>query len=129
MRLGREQRRISSQHRQLDTLYALLVRAIDEGDPSQVDAAFTRFEGALDAHFSLEDGFYFPALHGQRPDLDEQLDQLSAGHALLRGELAEIGNILRRDPALAAGRLDAFVTALARHEGVEEGLLSQLQGS
>ena len=65
-RMGRDVRRISSQHRQLDALYAMITGAIEKGSASKAQLAFLRFQDALDAHFSLEDELYFVTAHWSR---------------------------------------------------------------
>jgi hypothetical protein len=126
-RMGREARRISSQHRQLDDLYGLVAQGLAEGDPPGTRVAFQRFADALDAHFSLEDGLYFPALHGLRPELGEPLAELAREHVRLREEVAGVQECLDRDDLDAAGSaLDRLISDLARHEGVEERLLADL---
>lgn len=129
-RMGSEARRISSQHRQLDELYALVADAVGRGDAAEAHRGFVRFGDALEAHFSLEDGLYFPALHGMRRDLEAELEALSREHAEFRAQLAELGRLLEAgDLARCDGQLDRFVVALARHEGREEQLLERIRRS
>jgi hypothetical protein len=128
-RMGKEARRISSQHRQLDVLYGVVADALQRGDARSSRAGFERFCDALDAHFSLEEGFYFPALHGMRPELGAELAELAREHGELRALLEELRP--RFDGAGldgCAAALDAFAARLARHEGVEERLVARIRG-
>ena len=128
-RVGREARRISSQHRQLDELYGLIARALQDNAPEPARASFVRFCDALEAHFSLEDGFYFPAVHGMRPELGAELDQLSSAHESFRRQIQELsplfeaGELARCEPLF-----DQLIIELARHEGQEEELLARIRG-
>lgn len=128
-RMLREARRISSQHRQLDDFHAALADALARGTADEARASFVRFGDALDAHFSLEDQLYFPALRGLRPDLDAQLAALVREHAEFRADLEALQQAL--DAAAledGAARLDRFADALARHEEREERLVEEIAG-
>jgi hypothetical protein len=121
MRVGREARRISSQHRQLDVFYGLVADALDGGRDRRARSEFLRFHDALDAHFTMEDRIHFPALHGLRPELDEELAALVQEHHAFRSDLEEMARLLEaQDLEACRTRLDAFVTRLAAHEGREE---------
>ena len=123
--MGREARRISSQHRQLDELYAMVEDALRLGEPEAARLAFQRFADALEAHFSLEDGLYFPALHGLRPALAGPLAELAREHVRLREDASAVREHLDRDDLVGAAQaLDRLIPALAKHEGVEEQLLA-----
>jgi len=127
VRMGRERLRISSQHRQLDSLYEMIRSALEQGSESAAQRAFERFADAFDAHTSLEDGFYFPAVRAMHPGVGDELDELIREHETFRRELESLAALFR------AGRLgecdeplDAFVVAVARHEGREESLLERI---
>ena len=127
LRMQRERRRISAQHRQLDDFVLRLAAALDAGDATAAEAAFLRFSDALEAQLALEDGLYFPALRGLRPTLEPDLAALREEHAALRGHLASLARLV------AAGRCEACLRPLERlagdlaeHEGREEGLLASL---
>ncbi len=127
-RLGQEARRISKQHRQLDSFYEVVADAIGNDRPEQARTAFQRLHDALDAHFTLEENVHFPALHGLRPEFSAELDALEAEHGGFRAQLAEVEILLDQQALHRAGpTLDRFVTALAAHEGREEQLLARCQ--
>lgn len=129
-RMSREAKRISSQHRKLDTLYALVVDALGQGQLPDGRAAFQRFHDALDAHFSLEDELYFPALHGLRSDLGDDLARLSREHEALRRALAEVENAFTGAHLGDCEKLlDRVATAIADHEEQEEHLLAYFRPS
>lgn len=128
-RMGQEARRISSQHRQLDDLFALVTGAIRCDAATEACRCFGRFCDALEAHFSLEDGFYFPAVHGMRPELAEELSALSRDHAVFREQMQQIAQALETgELARCNGQLDVFADLLARHEEREERLLARIRG-
>jgi len=121
LRVGREARRISSQHRQLDVFHAGVVAALEAGDARRARSEFLRFHDALDAHFTMEDHIHFPALHGMRPELDDGLSALVREHQQFRRDLEELARLLEDgELATCQERLEAFVTRLAAHEGREE---------
>jgi hypothetical protein len=128
LRMRRERRVISAQHRQLDDFYAWLVAALDAGEAPAVFSAFRRFSDALEAHFALEDGLYFPALRGLRPALEPELEALGEDHRALRERLAGLARLVEASPCEACRRpLERLAGDLAEHEGREEGLLASLR--
>jgi iron-sulfur cluster repair protein YtfE (RIC family) len=123
-----ESRRISSQHRQLDQFHELVATALEHGEPAQVRSAFTRFRDALEAHFSVEDDVYFPAVHGLRPELERDLTALVADHREMRRQLEKVQALFDADRLAEGGAsLDAMVTVLIDHERREEQLLDRLR--
>ena len=130
LRMSGERRRISSQHRQLDALYALVLEALESGSALATRGAFQRFRDAFEAHTSLEDGFYFPALRGLRPELARPLEALSAEHARFREVLEGLeGRLAAADLAGLGDALERVAAAIADHEAREETLLAALTGT
>jgi len=128
LRMQRERRVISAQHRQLDDFYVRLASALDGGDLAEASKAFWRFSDALEAHLALEDGLYFPALRGLAPALAGDLDVLCDEHQALRERLSAVARQLEVGACEACVRpLERLVGDLAEHEGREEGLLASLQ--
>jgi hypothetical protein len=130
LRIGSEGRRISSQHRQLDSIYAQVAAAAGRGSLEETRRALQRFRDAWEAHTSLEDGFYFPALRGLRPELGVELEALSAEHGRFREAFDGLdAQLAARDlPGLGAA-LERFAEAIAGHEEREETLVAELTRS
>ncbi len=127
LRMQRETRVISAQHRQLDDFYVRVAAAIDADAPEAARAAFTRFADALEAHLALEDGLYFPALRGLRPALARDLDTFCEEHQRLRASVAGVARLLEHGACAACARpFERLAGDLAEHEGREEGLLASL---
>ena len=127
-RLALETKRISSQHRQLDALYELVVDAVNHRLGAAARSAFERFHDALDAHLSLEEELYFPALNGMRPELREELDGLCEEHVTLREKLDAIAHVLQEYPLEeSVPLLEDMANTIANHEGREELLLSRIR--
>jgi hypothetical protein len=128
LRMQREGRVISSQHRQLDDFTLRLAAALDAGEAPAAQAAFRRFSDALEAHLALEDGLYFPALRGLRPALEADLEALSDEHQALRQSLVGLAQLVEAGRCAACQRpLEQLAGDLAEHEGREEGLLASLR--
>ena len=128
LRMQRETRVISAQHRQLDEFYARVASALRADERDTARAAFARFADALEAHFALEDGLYFPALRGLRPALGADLERLCDEHQVLREQLAGVARAIDREAGAESARLlDRLAGELAEHEGREEGLLAAIQ--
>jgi Hemerythrin HHE cation binding domain len=129
LRLNGEVRRISSQHRQLDALFALVVEALESGSAAATRGALQSFRDAFQAHTDLEDGFYFPALHGLRAELAPTLDRFSAEHRSFRESFDQLeAHLDASDLAGLGGRLEGFAAELADHEAREEALLAEHGG-
>jgi hypothetical protein len=123
-RMQRAARSISEQHHQLDTLYADLSDALDRRDDHQARLVFLRFSDALNAHFSLEETLFFPALNGLHPPAAAEVAALALEHRRFDAALAEISEKLRSEALAGAGeQLDQLATALGAHERREESLL------
>ena len=128
-RMQREARRISSQHRQLDEHCALVKSALARGEPHSVRRAFARFADALEAHLSLEDAVYFPALHGLAREAEADLIGLAEQHGKLRAGVRRVSDRLAGpNPAAWATALDGFIAELAGHERREEEVLARTTG-
>lgn len=128
LRMQRESRVISAQHRQLDDFYLRVAVALEKGEPEHARAAFTRFSDALEAHLALEDGLYFPALRGLRPSLERDLEGLCDEHQQLRERLAHVARSIESGACEPCARLlHQLAGDLAEHEGREEGLLASIQ--
>ena len=125
MRVRREAVRIAAQHHPLDQFHAVLEDALARGDLSGARVSFANFADALEAHFSLEEEFYFPALHGYRRDLASELARLTRDHEALRTGIAQLTEGLARGE-LAACRLEleAWLAQLLAHERAEEALMA-----
>jgi hypothetical protein len=128
LRMQRERRVISSQHRQLDDFTLRLAAALDAGEAQDARAAFQRFSDALEAHLALEDGLYFPALRGLRPTLSGDLEALADEHHGLRERLVALARLVESGRCEACLEpLERLAGDLADHEGREEGLLASLR--
>jgi len=121
MRVSRESRRISNQHRQLDLFYEMLLKSLFRENVAKARSEFLRFHDALEAHFTVEERIHFPALHGMRPELDAELAALVEDHKGFRSTLDQLADLLeKKELARCSDELDRFVVELAAHEGREE---------
>jgi hypothetical protein len=128
LRMRRERRVMSAQHRQLDDFYLRLAAALDAGDLAETRATFWRFSDALEPQLALEDGLYFPALRGLAPELAADLEALCDEHQALRDRLAAVARKLDAGSCAECVRpLERLVGDLAEHEGREEGLLASVK--
>lgn len=127
-RMELEARRIFVQHRKLDELYDAVLEALLAGPKPAAELALLRFQDALDAHFSLEDELYFPALHGLQQNLGEQLDRLSAEHERLRTKLGHLAVVFHtRSREACMDLLEELADAIRSHEAREEELIAQFR--
>ncbi len=127
MRMRGEERRISSQHRQLDDLFARVLGSVRAGGPRKAVGDFLLFQTALEAHMSVEEEIYFPALHGLRNDVGVELAELVSEHEVIRSFLPRVRRELDAndgEPALRA--LGELADRVNRHEDQEETLLARI---
>jgi hypothetical protein len=127
LRMGRESSRISSQHRQLDEHCDVVRESLARGDGVAARRAFERFLDALEAHLSLEEGLYFPALHGLAPVLEDELGELVRQHGDVRASMERVRVRLESDLAGSGDSLEAAVSELRAHERREEALIERIR--
>lgn len=126
-RMQREVRRLSSQHRQLDDFFDMLMAALERNSLEGARAAFLRFRDALEAHVTLEDRVFFPAIHGLRPDLGDELALLVEEHRDFREQLELLHDwIARGSQQRFEQGIDELASQISQHEQREEELLLQL---
>lgn len=126
LRLRREALRVASQHHQLDQFHEVFENALARGDLAAAEQSFARFADALEAHFTLEEQVYFPALHGRDAGAAAELGELVREHEALRSALGEITSALRaRDREACDGALSAWLPRLVLHERREEALMAR----
>ncbi len=122
-------RRIFGQHRQLEDFSGMVASALARGSLRSTRLAFTRFRDALEAHITVEDQMFFPAVRGLRPGLDAHLAQLVLEHASFREHLDELHELLAKGSAEAFGEsFVAFCADFAQHEAREEQIIAAASG-
>lgn len=127
LRMRGEERRITSQHEQLDVLCRDVYARIDKYGAAPAIGDFLLFMTALDAHMTVEEEIYFPALHGLRADAGGELSERVAEHVELRTDASAISELLKagdRDGARLA--LDRLARRISKHEVAEEELIARI---
>ena len=126
-RMRRALRHIGEQHRQLREIQGRLDAAVSADDRENLRDAFLRYRHAIGAHFELEDGVFFPALHGLHPDERDPLEALSGEHVGLLAELQRLAPLVDA-PALDGfgAALSEFRRGLGEHERREESLVGRI---
>jgi hypothetical protein len=128
-RLKRVAQQTVEQHRQLAAIQRELVRALAGDAPAEARGALERYAAALRAHFELEQGVVFPALHGLAPERTPELDALEGEHALFLGELVELARQVAAAPSENARQsLARHLERLREHERREESLVAASSG-
>ena len=118
-------RRIVSQHEQLDTFSALVRSSVERGSLRRARRAFTSFRDALDAHVTMEDQTFFPAIHGLNPALGPDLEPLVGDHADFRLRMDDLHEQLARGSVEEFSRaFDDFCIDFSRHEAREEKIVA-----
>jgi hypothetical protein len=127
-RVSRAARQIQTQHERLRPIFSELGRALSRNAWLEAQTEIFRLEGALQAHFLLEENVVFPALRGLHPECSAELLDLEREHVRVRREIRRIVvEILDKDLARAAESLSACVDVITEHERREQDLLSSLE--
>jgi transposase len=126
-RLQRAARRVADQHQSINDLYKSLSDGLAESPKSEVRREFDRYRLALTAHFELEEGVFFPAVHGADASQHALIRQLIAIHSRMRAELVHLADSIESLPSDEfSRRLVGFATILSSHERQEEMLLTHV---
>jgi len=127
LRMRGEERRITSQHERLDVLCREVYAQIDKHGAASAAGDYLLFMTALDAHMTVEEDIYFPALHGLRPDAGSELAELVGEHAELRRQAEAIRDQLKAgDRDGARLDLDRLARHISKHELAEEDLIARI---
>lgn len=127
IRMRGEQGRILSQHRQLGDLFERTLESVEAIGPRKAIGDFLLFQTALEAHMSVEEDIYFPALHGLRNDLRDELVELVEEHEEIRIALGNVKYLMTHSIEHEAGlALTELANRIDRHEQKEENLLARI---
>jgi hypothetical protein len=113
-----------SQHRKLDAFVREVSHALRGGQERECETAVYQLQGALNAHFAVEEGAIFPALLGLRPDLSDWVADSEGEHRRLRRQLDRLSRAII-DADLPTARLarEEFEASLRDHERAEDDVL------
>lgn len=125
-RVKRAAKQIGEQHANIGEIFRGFEPAIERGDSEAARDLFRRYCGAIDAHFALEDGVFFPALHGLHPERVIDLETLSEEHVGFLGQLEHLRSLLDTDLAGFGHGLRSLASELGIHESREERLVREL---
>jgi iron-sulfur cluster repair protein YtfE (RIC family) len=126
-RLKRAADQIQAQHRRLEPLFEKLSSSLASETSRDAQTAAFQLDGAIRAHFQLEEKIVFPMVRGLRVRNDSELDAIIEEHHSLGRELQSlIDQILESQLDLAAQHLEKFWLAIKDHEYREEAILRAL---
>ena len=129
-RLKRGAGQIQAQHRRLEPLFEELSRALANGISRDSQTAVFRLDGAIRAHFQLEEKIVFPAIRGLCLQNEAELEAIIGDHRHLGVELQTlVDQILEAQLELAAQSLEKFWLSVRDHESREEGFLEALDSA
>jgi hypothetical protein len=124
--IPRRARRVIAGHEQLQTFSELVRSAVEQGSLHNARLSFTRLCDALDAHITVEDHHFFPAMRGLKPEIAAELAQLIREHAAFRLTMEALHDLLAQGSAEAfAMDFEVFCDELADHEFREEQLIKR----
>jgi iron-sulfur cluster repair protein YtfE (RIC family) len=129
-RLKRAADQIQAQHRRFEPLFEELTRSLASGTCREAQTAVFRIDGAIKAHFQLEERIVFPSIRGLYPERQAELEELSKDHREIGAGLQSvIDPILEEKLDLAAQALEKCWRAVKDHEVREEAFLNGLDSA
>ncbi len=129
-RMRRAVNQIREQHERIAPLFSHLNTVLVEGNLRAAQTTAFRLQGALRAHFLLEEQIVFPVLRALSPDRSIQFGTLEEDHASLESDFgALIDRILAAATGPARESLGAFTFVLVEHERREDELLQAAIGT
>ncbi len=124
IRLARQGTSIATQHRQLDVFVRKVSQALRQGQRRDCETAVFRLQGALNAHFAVEERIIFPALHSLHSELADKVLALERDHERFREDVDRLALAIAASEITTAQRaLEEFDAALGAHERFEERIL------
>ena len=128
-RMRGEERRIEGQHEQLDALCREVRAGLERDGPEAAYEDYLLFVSALDAHMTIEEDIYFPALHGLRMELTQELTDFVEAHRAFRRQTDELRALFEQRDGVAAGSaLETLSIEFSAHEAAEEELMARVNG-
>jgi iron-sulfur cluster repair protein YtfE (RIC family) len=129
-RMRRAVDQIREQHERIAPLFSHLNAMLIESNLRDAQTTAFRLQGALNAHFQLEEKIVFPVLCALCPDRSGEFSFLEDDHASLESDFNElVDHILKATLATARESLSAFTFVLMEHERREEDLLQAAIGT
>jgi len=129
-RLKRAAGQIQTQHSRLEPFFKDLSRTLASGTNRDAQTAAFRLDGAIKAHFLLEEKIIFPAIRGLPSEYHAELEALAEDHRGLGVALQTvIDQILEARLDLAAQSLEKCWLAIKDHEYREETFLNALDSA
>jgi hypothetical protein len=126
-RIQRLVQQTADQHRHLAALRREIDVAFERGALHDAQSALKHFDLALAAHFELEQGVFFPALHGLAPARATDLETLEREHTGLLAALRELVARVEGASAQASqAALEKWLVGLRDHERREEQLVGEI---
>lgn len=111
-----------------DLLFCEARAALGQGDAGLANDLLARLCRLLEAHFSLEDRVYFPALQALAPGLADELRLLAGEHVwMLEALEATRAAVERSDAATLVRDLDEVAILFAEHEQREDAILHRIE--
>jgi iron-sulfur cluster repair protein YtfE (RIC family) len=124
-RVRRAANQIREQHERISPLFAHLDAVLIEGNLRDAQTTAFRLQGALRAHFLLEEQIVFPVLSALCPDRADELGPLEEDHTSLESDFAALIDLILATALQTAGEaLHTFTLVLLEHESREEILLN-----
>ncbi len=123
-RIRRAANQIREQHERIAPLFVELNAMLTESRHRDAQTTAFRLQGALRAHFLLEEQIVFPSLRALRPNSAVEYVTLLEDHVSLEASFSElIDQILSATTQTATESLRTLTAAIVVHERREESLL------
>lgn len=116
------------EHSELDALVAVAVEALAGGATATPAEALEDLAEAFEAHFELEETYYFPLVERLSPDQRSAVDAARLGHRKLRWRMEDLLALVEAgDLRAARAALDVLLERFRSHEADEGKLIGRLE--
>lgn len=113
----------TSDHRACDEQWALVEKAVDEGDAARAREAFATFDAAMRRHLEMEESVLFPAFEARMGSSMGPTQVMRMEHERMRGLLTQMASAAASNVETVVDLGDTLLMLVQQHNVKEEGVL------
>lgn len=113
----------TSDHRACDQEWALVEKAVDDGDAARAREAFAVFDASMRRHLAMEEDVLFPAFEARTGSSMGPTQVMRIEHERMRGLLAQMAATAASNVEGLVDLGDTLLMLVQQHNVKEEGIL------